>query len=170
MIRPFGITILSTLLTVGGLLMLASMWEIPVDLPKDVERVGFLGAQPHAATAFIGILGVAGGVGMFCGKRWGWWLGSILLWYSAVIEVSAIHDVASIARRHAVPALSVGLSYAGHLGEALIAALLSWYLFSNPVSAYFQFPPRSKSVRCLFLFGATTASVGFLAATGFLYE
>ncbi len=81
--RPMTITLISILLVIGGLVLLVTQLTTFSMLSDVSSELGVSAVLLQAAFAFLGVLGVAAGIGGWFGKKWGWWLALFYFAYAA---------------------------------------------------------------------------------------
>ncbi|HYO23556.1 MAG TPA: hypothetical protein VEQ85_01255 [Lacipirellulaceae bacterium] len=149
--RPAGIAILSALaifggLVIGGLLLYFALYLPPSERRRMGQGVSeTLGVPPSlliASVAFLGLLGAASGIGMWLGRKWGWWLGSFWQVYALFRNANALYatyQLSSILPPEELAAMPGGLAkyYIKFGGRAIISALLYWYFFKSNVREFF---------------------------------
>ncbi len=84
--RPIGISILSFLFIVGGVGgVIAFLLGIgSLDNPNAKQSLSMFGLTPIKLVVLLSVLGgfsVAAGIGMWIGRKWGWYLGSLYCMY-----------------------------------------------------------------------------------------
>jgi hypothetical protein len=147
-VRPIGVSILSVLHAIGGIMAAAFGVVFPFIVykqPKFQEALVTLGIPLPLLVVgilILAFLGIASGVGMWIGVRWGWYLGSFYYMYSLVRSLSAILTVrltlAQMPLAEAAAMTRDPQHYYLKFGvRAFIAALIFLYFFKNNVLEYF---------------------------------
>jgi hypothetical protein len=83
------------------------------------------------------LLGVAGAVGMWLGKRWGWWLALFFFAYAITRNVNVLISIRGISEQFGVPASDQGANYAKYGIRVLWNALLMVYLCGETAVTFF---------------------------------
>lgn len=149
--RPAGIAILSILAILGGIMIAGLLLYFAVYLPPSKRReMGqgvseTLGVAPSlliAAVVFLGVLGTASGIGMWLGRKWGWWLGSFWYLFATFRNANALfvtYQLSSTMPAEELAALpgGVGKYYLKFGARVIISALLYWYFFKSNVREFF---------------------------------
>jgi len=97
--RPIRTSLLAVLHVAGGILGAIGTFFLVVQLGKNPEyQQGFdmLGLPPAlliVAIVFSCGLGIASGMGMWRGRKWGWYLGSFCYMYSIVRGANALATI-----------------------------------------------------------------------------
>jgi hypothetical protein len=91
--RPLGISILATLKLLESLVLLALRIFFPGALSSGMESIGISSPYVMTTISFLGVLGLATGIGMWRGKKWGWWLGALCLSCAVAIDTGVLLTV-----------------------------------------------------------------------------
>jgi hypothetical protein len=163
--RPTGIWILAALYGVGSIFLIATQLAMARHMADGFEELGFSVLGAHLSIAFLGILGLTAAVGMWRGKRWGWWLGAFYMAYSVTRNLNALVTIPMIVQQFDVPASGVAKYYVKFGGRVIIHSLVCWYFFSPRVESYFEMETSSKIRRLLILVSSAivvTVALGLL--------
>ncbi|MFB5675787.1 hypothetical protein ACE3NQ_24910 [Paenibacillus terreus] len=96
---PISVKLLSALLAIGGAILLITQAALFSRFSELSPLLGVSGWVVQGAVAFLGVLGVAAGIGLWLGRQWGWWLA---LFYfangvcrniNAMISIPGIYEV-----------------------------------------------------------------------------
>ena len=90
--RPTGVTILSVLHLIGGVLLLAGQVMLLVNLDRVSQGLDAVGIPPVLLVMGVMLLAgiaLASGIGMWLGTRWGWWCAAFYYVYSIAINANA---------------------------------------------------------------------------------
>ncbi|TVY08217.1 hypothetical protein FPZ49_20160 [Paenibacillus cremeus] len=71
--RPGVVSFFAVLMIISGVVLLVTQLLAVSQLNKASELIGVTNSFFQAAISFLGLLGIIGGVGMWFGKKWGWW-------------------------------------------------------------------------------------------------
>ncbi len=135
--RPLGITILSILFIIGGsgmLILFLSTQKI------DIKSVASLSSTVMFNGVLLGVWALVAGIGMWFGKKWGWWLGATYLSYSVFRNINVLFTIFTmlgefpIETRHIVKPL----------GRVLIHASICTYCFKDAILEFFGFSTERK--------------------------
>jgi hypothetical protein len=151
--RPTGITILSVLhfLGVFGFAVLAFFLVRSNDpqIRQGFANIGISFPVVVCAIALLSALAFASGIGMWCGAKWGWFLGSFYYAYSIVTNINALLSIDDILS--AFPAEDTAhfrpgpAFYYGKFGFRLaLSALIYLYFFKENVREYFGLQNAKK--------------------------
>ena len=100
--RPIGISILAVLYILGGVAILGLQIGTSGALQEAFKEMGIATILGTLSLTFLGVLGVAAGIGMWRGKVWGWWLGAFYLTYSVARSANALFLMPMIAEQYNV--------------------------------------------------------------------
>ncbi len=139
--RPAGIWVLSGLHLLVGLLLVASTVFLAWRMVTEGQIRSFL---PFwlvlSLCGCVSALSLASGIGLWLGKRWGWWLTAFYYVWGALGAVAQLLFV--LWRVEFDPELIV-LMLPGNLVRFAVHALIVLYLFKGTVRSFF----RLKSLR-----------------------
>ena len=153
--RPVGISILSCLSIIGGLLT-AVLWTILIITPTISKRLwlglSVLGIPPFVliiGVAFLCTLSVLAGFGMRKGRKWGWYLGSFASLYNVLRNISALLLVPTILdsispEENTQMTRDPSYYYVKYGIRAIISLLIYFYFFKENVRAYFGLSKQKK--------------------------
>lgn len=136
--RPTGISILAVLYLLGSLVLLAFQLILADPLSSAVEPLGVSNLYAMVAIGFLGVFGIVAAVGMWTGKKWGWWLGALYLFYSVFRNANTLWIIPDIVREFGEPEGGVTRYYIKHGGRIIVGSLLILYFFKFNVVKYFQ--------------------------------
>jgi len=153
-LRPKGITVLSILHVLGGVAGLilipyvAQQFSKAPEVAKGFSAAGFPPAVILSFLSIIAVVIIASGVGLWIGKKWGWYIGSFYYIYSILKSSNALlwlfYFMATLPQgeindpyRHIIK----------HGITIIIHLLIYIYFFQPSVKNYFQLPDvKNKSV------------------------
>jgi len=130
--RPTGIAILAVLDGLGGVLALLSGVLIAVFggyivrtitngyLPSSLEFLPGLISIMAVLFVPIGVLGIVEAYGLWNGKKWGWWITTILMGLGLVFGL-----------------IAVLLGSIGSIFGVIVDAVIVYYMLQKPTKAYF---------------------------------
>ncbi len=169
--RPIGISILSVLYIIGGIgglgITILNIQALMGDTASQTfDKLGVSSIYVVISFLFLGILVLAGGIGMWCGKKWGWWLGALYLMYSVARNIDALIMIPIVAERFSIPEAGLAQYYIKHGGRIVINLLFVLYFFKSSVEAYFQVERLNARKRFFKLLGATVGIVLIISTFG----
>jgi hypothetical protein len=153
--RPVGTSILAVIHIAGGILGAIVTVFLVNQLGKNPEAhhgLAALGLPPAlliVAIVFIFGLGIASGIGMWKGRKWGWYLGSFYYMYSIIRNLNALVTIPMLMNSmppEELANMSKGPSYyyIKHGGRVIIHLLLYLYFFKGSVREYFSLTEQNK--------------------------
>jgi hypothetical protein len=158
--RPIGISILAVLYIIGGIGVLGIQLFMGGVLTQAFNLIGISSISAVISLLFLGILGLAAGIGMWLGKKWGWWLGAFYLMYSVARNINALIIIPNLVEQFGTPESGLAKYYIKHCGRIILHSLLVLYFFKSNVEVYFQVENLNVWKRFLKLFGATITAMG----------
>ena len=169
--RPVGVSILSVLHFIGGVLLFGAQFLMFANLGAMEESLRSIGIPPALViigVMFLAILMIASGVGMWIGTKWGWWLASFYYVYSVFRNGSALFTV--IAMADELENSNRGPEYylIKHGGRIVIHFLLILYFFKGSVLAFFGLETLSKGKAVGILVGFCIAMTVAMSAIGLI--
>ncbi len=151
--RPMSITLISILLVIGGLMLLVTQLSTFSMLSDASSELGVSAVLLQTAFAFLGLLGVAAGIGGWFGKKWGWWLAVFYFAYAATRNANVLLILQGIDNGGA-PADYVMMNYVKYGVRIVWNSLIILFLLrSDTVNSYFGTEDTSKVKAVLFAFG-----------------
>ncbi|MCX6708020.1 MAG: hypothetical protein NTW67_00005 [Candidatus Woesearchaeota archaeon] len=162
--RPILISILAVLSIIGGIL-LAILLPVFI-LAKDAMAEGLaLFEIPFwfliFSLLFLTALSLAGGIGMWKGTKWGWWLAQFSFVFDIFRRLFALINTMAITDE--VPTKM----YLRAIG-AIVNILFIWYFFKPDVLAYFNMQKIKKIKAMLIIIGINIAFVIISTALAYL--
>lgn len=162
--RPLGVTILAFLHCIGGVLLIGAQLLFLANLSRvaeELDKIGF-----HPLLLILGVLllaglGLASGIGMWLGTRWGWWCATFYYVYNIARGASAILNVSGFAEELEAGSRGVGYYYTKFALRAFIHLLILLYFFKSNVVEYFGVEDIHKG-KALGVLISVTAAVGAL--------
>ena len=160
--RPVGISILAVLSLVGGIGILILQFVF-----FDLLQEGFsqIGVSKNASVVNISILGgwaIAGGVGLWFGKNWGWWLGVLYLSYSVLRNAYATVAISDLVSQFPEQNINATKYYVTHGLRVVVHSLIVLYYFRENVLDYFGLESSNKSTLFKQMAGATAVLYGLM--------
>ncbi len=169
--RPVGIAILAWLGMIGGVIgsigMVVLMFVIP-HVPEVSDALRMSGATLLLAgvvVVFILVLGFVSGLGMWMGKRWGWFAGSFYYMYSVVRNINGALVIPGIVESVGLEDLAEmshgpGYYYVKHGLRAIVHGLIYLYFFKQNVRDYFLIGEAKKLKIVLVQFAVCVLLIG----------
>jgi hypothetical protein len=153
--RPIGVSLLSFLLTVQGVVALIGLMMVIRNSDGITNFLGISGWLLQGAIGLIGGLGLAAGVGMWLGKKWGWWLALFYFAYSVSRNINVLLSISSITEAFGASGQASGANYVKYALRALWNAFLMFYLCRDAAASYFGNESTIKWKAVLIVFGVS---------------
>jgi len=169
--RPVGIAVLAVLHFGGGILLGAMQLFMLPKLDEFEEPLRSAGLSPLLlliGITFLALLGIAAAIGMWFGRKWGWWLATFYYVYAmarniwALVLIARLHDDLGNGGRGPED------YYFKHLGRIVVHALILVYFFRANVLSYFGLERLSKWTAMTVLVWACLVVCGMVAVIGWL--
>lgn len=157
--RPIGISILAVLHIAGGILgaiviafLIAQFGKNPEAQQNFAQILAILGLPPALIIVSIILifgLSVASGIGMWKGKKWGWYLGSFYYMYNMVRNANALVTIPLLMNSMSSDELE-NMSreplyyYIKHGSRVIVSLLLYLYFFKGNVREFFSLSEQKK--------------------------
>jgi len=174
--RPVGVTLLGILYTVLGLLGAAGCAALLVfpTMPA-LQLVRAVLAQLGLASTVqliwggvVSLLCLAAGLGLWSADPWGWWLGGLLMAYSALESGSVLLGAAGLMQQPATRAVGTPLVIR-YGAQTFLAVMVFLYYFKRNVIEYVGLRRQSKLAALAILIpAAVIAFAGWQMALEFL--
>lgn len=119
-----------------------------MDVSLDISTIYF-------SVLLLGIINLGSGIGMWLGKRWGWYLGAICYCYAIIRNSVALVQLSQILRVFNHLQQEAGLSYIKFSARIIGNGLILSYLFKSNVTNYFQVNNRSNWKKAGLVLGVT---------------
>ncbi len=168
---PTGVAILAILHLVGGTLLFGAqlfLWFHSESLEDSLRFIGIAPAALIVSVAFLSLLTVASGIGMWMGKKWGWWLASFYYVYGVFRNAAALATIHTLADQLGDSVRGPGFYAVKHSVRILVHLLLLAYLLKGNVLHYFGLETMSKVKAIGILITACIAVGGAISAINFL--
>ena len=147
--RPVGVAILAWLQMVCGgaclvigimLLLTAKDYRQEIDV---MASIGIPTVMLGPVTTLIGALSLSAGIGMWLGKRWGWFLSALLFAYGVsrnFVALLTIPGLIASMPTEVIAEITHGPAYYyfKHVTRVIVQGLLYLYFFRKNVQAYFD--------------------------------
>ena len=164
--RPTGVSILAAIHMFGGAVLLimqvVMLWKFDA-IADTLNEVGIPPILLVLGVMLLAGLGLASGIGMWIGTRWGWWCGAFYYVYSVARNANAFFMVAELAEQFSQDPHDLhgpGYYYAKFGGRVAIHSLLLLYFFKSNVLAYFGLSDIHKGKALLILIAITALIFG----------
>ena len=151
--RQLGIKVLSVLHILSGILLAL---RALISTTRFQELQARLHATPILAIvllAYLAVLALSSGVGMWRGKRWGWWLAAFFYMHSITRLVSYLPKIHAIAEQFELGVAGTNSLYTIAGLKILWSAVVLLYLFSVRVWTSFGLGKVKKLVAAAGLLG-----------------
>ncbi|PYI51571.1 hypothetical protein [Paenibacillus flagellatus] len=161
--RPIGVTMLAVFYALSGVstIVIQGVWL--KRFAELSELLGFPAFLLNATLLVMGMVALAAAVGMWLGKRWGWWLSLFYIGYGIVRNGNALLSIPGIEEAYGVSADGATLKYAI---RAAGYALVLLYFYGDAVTGYFfgiARVPKLKSA--VIVFGSLIALFAVMTLT-----
>jgi len=153
--RPSGITFLAVLYMLGALLVLGLQvftWQRTL---QAVAELGSVVVYAYLSAAIFAILQLVASIGMWQGKRWGWWLGALVLFLVVARAINALVAIPVLLQQVGPPETGLALEVIKYAGRAILYGFLIRYFFTDGVEAYFDVAAIPGRKRFAYLVGVT---------------
>lgn len=161
--RPTGITILSILYFVGGIGLFVIPFIFRGSSLEGFETIGVSEIGAYLSIGFLALLGIFAGIGMWIGKKWGWWLGAFYILYSIARNTNALIMIPLVVEQFGAQDIEVTRFYIKHGGRVIFHSLLLLYFFKSNVVDYFSVGEIGPWKRFGILLGILTGVFVFFA-------
>lgn len=155
--RPIGITILCILNFIGGIVGLVGILVMQVFFGNLIEQLSnLLGVSPVFIVillVFLMFLSIISAIGMWLGKRWGWWIAASYYFYAVVRTGYHIFIVLGMSEQLVNSSRGVSYYLTMDIIKIILNSLILLYLFKNNVREYFKLTSLSKKKAILILVG-----------------
>ncbi|WP_127589033.1 hypothetical protein [Paenibacillus koleovorans] len=135
--RPAGVSILAVLLAIGGGLLLFTQLTALKELNEASSVLGVSAVLLQGSISLIGLSGVAAAVGMWIGKKWGWWLALFYFAYAVCRNVNVIISIPGVAEQLGAAVQDQTVNYVKHGIRVVWNSLLMLYLCGEGATTYF---------------------------------
>jgi hypothetical protein len=153
--RPVGISILSILHILGGVLLAGLMVASPFIFSREPEiaaRLSDMGIPLvllYVGILFLTVLTLGSGIGMWIGAKWGWYLGLLYNMYSTIRNLFALLHVYLLVDPTAAEEMGASSRgpeyyYFKFAVRAVIHSLILLYFFKGNVVNYFGIKDRNN--------------------------
>lgn len=122
--------------------------------------MGLFSEQYLALVVLLGMVHLAAGIGMWTGKRWGWWLAAFSYLYALVNDVGKVVLMPDLFATVGEPTGGTAFAVVRLLASALGGVLILGYWFGEGVLDYFDLLQMSKWKTLARLIGATLLAFG----------
>lgn len=146
--RPLGLSILAALHVIGGILLFGAqflLWSRYEEMQQPMQAIGIPPILLLVAIMFLSLLGIASGVGMWTGARWGWWAAAFYYIYGIFRNASALLALAEWAEHLEGSARGPGYYLVKHSGRIVVHALILLYLMKGNVLEFFDQESLNKA-------------------------
>lgn len=142
--RPTYLALLAGYLAIYGGVMFVLQLLAYTNLKTTAESLGYDPLILLVAIIFSGVVSIAAGVGLWLGKKWGWWLSAFYFLYMFAQEITALFASGSLPSSGGAALLNAAIGI-------LLSIVVVYYLFKNEQLAHFHLEtfPRWKSMLIL---------------------
>jgi hypothetical protein len=150
--RPAGVSLLAILLGLGGGVLLITQLMVFNKLSEASSKLGISTVVLQGGIGFLGLLGVAAGIGMWFGKKWGWWLALFYFAYAVTRNANVLISISSFTEQWGAPRQGIGMIYAKYGIRMLWNGFLLFYLCRENAAIYFRTTETKKWKALLLVF------------------
>lgn len=144
--RPISISLLAIWLAIGGGAILVPQLLFFGKLNGVSSALGISSVLLQGSIAFLGLLGLAAAVGMWLGKKWGWWLALFYFAYAATRDINVLLTAVGLA----AAGEAMGSAFVKYGAAVLWNGLLLFYLCRETASTYFRTTETRKALLLVF--------------------
>ncbi|GAA3411527.1 hypothetical protein ACFFNY_20285 [Paenibacillus hodogayensis] len=148
--RPVGVTLLAILLGLWGGGLLFTQLLVFSKVSEASSQLGISNVLLQSGIGFLGLLGVVASIGMWFGKKWGWWLALFYFAYAVTRNVNVVVSISSLSQQLGEPEQGIGMTYAKYGIRILWNGFLLFYLCRENASIFFR-TTETKKWRALLL-------------------
>lgn len=165
--RPKLISVLAFFCFLSGLLSISLL----LSNNDFVQEIFFLDISTiYFSVLLLGIIYLGSGIGMWLGKRWGWYLGAICYCYAIIRNSFALVQLSQILRVFNDLQQEAGLGYFKFFARIIGNGLILSYFFKSNVINYFQVNNRSNWKKAGLVLGVTLIIFLGVFGSAFLHE
>jgi hypothetical protein len=155
--RPAGVSLLAILIGLGGGALLITQLLVFNKLSEASSALGISTMLLQGGIGFLGLLGLAASVGMWLGKKWGWWLALFYFAYAVSRNVNVMISIASLTEQWGIPSQGIGMTYAKYGIRVLWNGSLLFYLCRESATTFFGTTETKKWKVLLIVFALCAA-------------
>ncbi len=166
--RPRSVTVLAVFQMLGGVMAVGQVLIGSEIASGAANSLGLFGQQHLTLAMLLGLMHFAAGIGMWTGKRWGWWLAAFSYLYAVMSDIGTVLLMPDLFTTVDEPIGGIGFAVARLFGAIIGAVLIFVYWFRETVLDYFDLLDLPKVKALAGLAGATVLALGavYLAAGG----
>ncbi|MBP1961190.1 hypothetical protein [Paenibacillus aceris] len=158
--RPIGVSLLAIWIAIAGVIVLIAQVSFFSKLSDVSSLIGVSSYFFQAAVTLLGVLSLATAVGMFLGKKWGWWLALFYFAYEITRNMNAMLSIPILVEQYGDISSQKITSYYLKSGvRSAFDGFLIFYLCRESVTSYFQTTETKKWKVLLILFGVCIAII-----------
>jgi len=148
--RPSGISFLAVLYILGAILVLGMQIALGGKTIQSLTTMGSTGIYAFIMIAILSVLQLVAGIGMWTGKKWGWWLGALYLFLAVARAIDSLIAIPFVMKQFGPPEPGLAIYSIKFIGRAILYSFIIRYFFTEKVEAYFDvtaIPARNRFVR-----------------------
>jgi|GEM_PF-2122957 len=153
--RPLGIIILAAVLIIGAIMGFGTFIYQQYQIQKLTSGDEFNSGWYAAHTVFLLIWKIVSAIGLWRGRKWGWWSGALLLLGSIFANIYAITSISMTVGSYILESSELMILCLKMVGDSIINALFVAYLFRKNVLTFCGLSESERLIRCLALLGAS---------------
>lgn len=135
--RPFGITIISGLYIIFGIFQLVVI-SVLIDHSEEISWIDLILVQ------LIWLFFLLMGFGLSLGKKWGWWISTVLTMFSAMHGAYELINFDLLMTSSDLSDSELKKEMYKSAGKVLFQMLIVIYLFQKNVFNYFVFDQKNR--------------------------
>lgn len=162
--RPAGVSVISVILALSSGLTLITLLLNLGKLGEASSTIGLPSMLLQAGIGFLGLSGFAASIGMWLGKRWGWWIALFYFTYAVTRNLNVMISISTIAN-DLDSTQNLGSYYVKYGVRMAWNGYFIYYLCTDNPAYYFGTTEVNKwkavlmvSAVCLLIFAVTTVS------------
>ncbi|MEM4242856.1 MAG: hypothetical protein QXM31_03075 [Candidatus Woesearchaeota archaeon] len=158
--RPTLVAVLAWLeIITGAILLLITplvIWMLAQtpQMKETIEAIGITQGMAIFSVLFLGALCLCAGIGLWKGRRWGWWLGSFAMVYAVLRHASALLIISTLTGEMNVSEANITRHIFKSIGRIILYTLITAYLFRKDVLKYFRMEKVSRIKALAYIIGA----------------
>lgn len=158
--RPGGVTVLAVFQVLSGVLVIGLALVGREALLGGANALGLFSEQEVAISVLVGLSRIAAGIGMWTGKRWGWWLAAFTYLYALLTNTATALLMPALVETYGEPTRGVWYTTAREVADVVWGVVILIYWFRASVLDYFDLLDMSKVKALAGLVAATLLAFG----------
>ncbi|MNZ70063.1 hypothetical protein D3C78_883830 [compost metagenome] len=155
--RPMGLSLVAILLVLGGAGLLIIQLIAFSKLEEMSSLINVSNYVLQGAFVFVGLLGVAAGVGTWIGAKWGWWLALFYFAYAVTRNINVLLTIHNLMDQFGGTIGEAVKGYFKYGVRVLWDCALLFYLCSETATTFFKAKETKKWKALLIVFAICIA-------------